>query len=115
MPSIDSSPAKHTCNSAGRFSAIGEPPAKQLCDDMDNEMRRHFLGPMPVELFFRKFLPINTPSKKVRASWPGFEDVANVKKETAMYDEFVRRFHHSIYSSFPIICLSSGQHRELVL
>ena len=115
MSPPNSSPAKHTRNSAGRFSAVAEPPAKQLCDDMDNEMRHYFLGPMPVELFFRKFLPIDTPSKKVRASWPGFEAVANVKRETAMYDKFVRDFLYPVYFSFPIIFLALGQHREFTL
>ena len=105
MSSLLSSPAKHTQNSAGRFSAIENPPVKQLCDDMDNEMRRHFLGPMPVQTFFKKFLPIEkAPSNKVKESWPGFEAVADLnERETAKYKKFVRRFLQPAYFSFPIV------------
>ena len=116
MPSFPSSPARHTRNSAGRFSAIENPPAKQLCDDMDNEMRYNFLGPMPVEQFFQKFLPLDeTPPSKVRVTWPGFEAVAKAKKETAMYDKFVRRLFQPVYFSFPIVSLSLGRHCEFIL
>ena len=115
MPSLPSSPVKHTRNSAGRFSAVEKPPVKQLCDDMDNEMRRYFLGPMPVELFFRKFLPAQPLSKKAKASLPGFEATANAKKETAMYKRFVRRFIYPVYFLFPIVFFSLGRHCEFIL
>ena len=105
MSSLLSSPAKHTRNSAGTFSAVGNPPVRKLCEDMDNEMRHDFVGPMPVKLFFQKFLPAQPLSKKDKASLPGFEDVAKRGKETVMYGKLVRRFPHSIYFPFPILFL----------
>ena len=81
---------------------------------MDDEMRRYFLGPMPVKEFFRKFLPIRKLSEEDRATLPGFEAIENAKKN-AMYDEFVRCFLHPIYFSFPIVTLSSGRHRKFLL
>ena len=57
MLSILSTPAKRTRNNAGRFSATGEPPAPELCREMDDEMRLSFVGPMPVKEFFQTFLP----------------------------------------------------------
>lgn len=115
MSSILSSPAKHTRNSAGKFSAIEKPPIKQLCDDMDNEMRRCFVGPMPVKEFFRKFLPTQELSDKDRAALPGFEAIAKTKKENEMYDIFVRCSHRPVCSTPPIIVLLLGLHYKLVL
>ena len=91
MSQILSSPPKRTYNSAGRFSATGEPPAPQLCREMDNEMWSSFVGPMPVKQFFQTFLPtpIKIP-KSEKDRWVGFEKVATVGLENQMYDEFVR-------------------------
>jgi len=117
MLTILSSPAKHSRNSAGRFSAIDKPPVKQLCDDMDNEMRRCFLGPMPIKEFFRKFLPTGTEklSEEDRAALPGFEAMAKCKKENEMYDKFVRLFYYPVYSSLLIVVLSLGRHHKFIL
>jgi len=82
---------------------------------MDDEIQRYCLGPMPVKEFFRKFLPTQKLSEEDRAALPGFEAVANVKRETAMYNKFVRRFLHPVYFSFPIVFLSLGPHREFIL
>jgi len=112
MPSLPSSPAKHTLNSAGRFSSVGKPPVKQLCDDMDNEMRRSFLGPMPVQQFFQKFLPGEAPPNKVKASLSRFAAVAEAKNETEMYDKFVRCPFHPVYFSFSVVFLWLGRRCE---
>ena len=91
MSRMLSSPAKHTYNSAGRFSATGEPPAPQLCRGMDDEMRSSFVGPMPVKRFFQTFLP--TPlkfSKSERDGLVGFESMSATGSENQMYDGFVR-------------------------
>jgi hypothetical protein len=115
MSLILSSPAKHTRNSAGKFSAIDTPPVKQLCDDMDNEMRRCFIGPMSVKEFFRKFLPAQELSENDRAALPGFEAIAKVKKESEMYDKFVRLFFHRPFCFTPRPSLSLGLHHKLIL
>ena len=90
MSRILSSPVKRTYNSAGRFSATGEPPAPQLCREMDNEMWSSFVGPMPVKQFFQTFLP--TPvkfPKSERDGLAGFESMSAAGSENRMYDEFV--------------------------
>ena len=110
-----SSPAKHTRNSAGKFSAIEKPPVKQLCEDMDDEMRRCFIGPMPVKEFFHKFLPTRKLSKAQTAALPGFEEVATTNKENDRYDKFVRNFLHSVYLPFLIVVLSLGPHYRFIL
>ena len=95
--SILSSPARCTRNSIGRFSATGEPPAPELCQEMDNEMRKSFIGPMPVKDFFQKFLP--TPlklSKAEKDKLVGFKKMSACRSEAKMYGKFVR---------FPFIAL----------
>jgi len=62
-------------------------------------MQCYFLGPMPVEEFFRKFLPTQKLSEEDRAALPGFEAVAKAKRETAMYNEFVCHFPRPVYFS----------------
>jgi len=86
MSTILSTPAKRTRNSAGRFSATGEPPALELCREMDDEMRLSFIGPMPVKQFFQEFLP--TPPKKGKST--GFEKISIFGLENQMYNEFAR-------------------------
>ena len=115
MSLILSSPAKHTRNSAGRYSATDKPPIKKLCDDMDDEMRRCFLGPMPIKEFFRKFLPIRKkPSGEEKAALPGFESIAEVKKENEMYDKFVRCFHRPVCFTSLIVARLLGRHYRLL-
>ena len=113
MP-IESSPVKFTCNSGGKFSA-SVPPVKELCDGMDNEMRHRFVGPMPVEEFFKEFLPVQELSEEVRAALPGFEEIAKVKREKQMYNRFVRCLHLPVRFASLIVVLSLGPHRKLIL
>ena len=93
MSSILSSPAKPTRNSVGRFSTTGEPPAPQLCREMDDEMRLFFVGPMPVKQFFQTFLPAPLKfSKAEKDKLAGFEKMSAAGPETQIHGEFVRFF-----------------------
>jgi len=88
MSKLQSTPAKHTRNNSSRFASTAEEPDK-LKDDMDSEMVKHFVGPMPVEKFFEDFLPVQLPAGK---RLPGFEEMATCAVENQMYESFVRLF-----------------------
>jgi len=79
-------------------------------------MQCHFLGPIPVKEFFRKFLPAQKLSEEDRAALPGFEFEAMADaKEHSMYEGLVRHFPHPVYFSFPIVVVPLGQHCEFIL
>jgi len=89
MPtSLPSTPVKNTRNSAAKFAATIQ-PLNELRDHMDSEMRKSFIGPMPVKIFFKKFLPIQTPLK-TRGQLPEFGAMAGSRLECQMYNTFVR-------------------------
>jgi len=93
MLSILSSPAKRARNDAGRFPAAGEPPAPELCREMDGEMRLSFVGPMPVKQFFQTFLPTPlTFPKAEKDKLTGFEKLSAAELGNQMYDKFVSFF-----------------------
>ena len=83
-----STPAKNTCNSSTRFAATDR-PLNETCDKMDSEMRKYFVGPMPIGKFFDDFLPVQLPAE-TRDRLPSFEGMAGSSSESQMYDIFVR-------------------------
>lgn len=86
------------CNSAERFSSAGKPLAKQLCELLDNEMCKSFIGPMPVDEFFQAFLPtLPETSRAEKEKWAGFEGVSAAGLEKQMYGEFVRPCHAAFF------------------
>ena len=87
-----STPAKNTRNSATKFAAITQ-PLNELCNNMDSEMRKCFVGPMPVRDFLGTFLPVQPPPVRWGRS-PEFGMIAGLRLESQMYNEFVRSFHH---------------------
>lgn len=88
-----STPVKNTCNSATKFAATIRPLTEQ-CDNMDSEMRKHFVGPMPVRQFLDEFLPVQIPPER-RDRLPSFEAMTGVRLESQMYNTFVRPFCRS--------------------
>ena len=101
MSTLLSTPVKNTRNSATKFAATTQ-PLNELCDNMDSEMRKCFVGPMPVRDFFETFLPVQPPPARWGQS-PGFGVMAGLRLESQMYNAFVRsfspsyRFHTSNY------------------
>jgi len=85
-----STPAKNTRNSSTKFAATTQ-PLNELCNDMDSEMRKCFVGPMPVKEFFGNFLPVQL-SPAGRSQLRGFEVMAGIRSESQMYNAFVRSF-----------------------
>ena len=85
-----STPAKNTRNSATKFAATTQ-PLNELCDNMDSEMRKCFVGPMPVREFFNEFLPVQIPAA-TQGLLPGFGVMAGLRLESQMYNAFVRSF-----------------------
>ena len=106
-----STPVKNTCNSATKFAATIQ-PLKVLHHDMDSEMRKHFVGPMPVRKFLDDFLPVQLPQPQKRL--PGFQSVPSCGPEKAMYSKFVGPFlqPHPFRISKP---LNAGQGRKFHL
>ena len=63
-------------------------PLNKLCNNMDLEMRRSFVGPMPVEEFLDNFLPVQLPVVRWNKLL-GFGAVAKFRLESQMYNAFV--------------------------
>ena len=63
----------------------------EVRDKMDSEMRKCFVGPMPVKEFLEKFLPV-TPPTTPKSKSSGFEAMPESGIEGQMYDEFVSSF-----------------------
>ena len=88
MPILPSStPVKNTRNSSTKYSANIQ-PLKGLHKDMDTEMRKHFVGPMPVRKFLDDFLPVQFPTNPPRVL-RGFSSMTNSGSEKEMYNAFV--------------------------
>ena len=62
-----------------------------MYNNMNLEMRACFVGPMPVEEFLERFLPV-PPSSMPKDKPSGFETMAGVETESKMYDGFVSLF-----------------------
>ena len=90
MSTLLSTPVKNTRNSATKFAATTQ-PLNELCNDMDSEMRKYFVGPMPVREFLDKFLPVQPPPAR-RGQSPEFGVMAGFRLESQMYNAFVRSF-----------------------
>lgn len=90
MSTLLSTPAKNTLNSATKFAAT-TPERSELSKNMDSEMRKHFVGPMPIRKFFDSFLPVQLSTKR-RKRLQSFEAMAELRLESEMYNEFVRPF-----------------------
>ena len=85
-----STPVKNTRNSATKFAATTQ-PLNELCNNMDSEMRKYFVGPMPVKDFLENFLPIQLPSAR-QGQLPEFGVMAGLRLESQMYNTFVCSF-----------------------
>ena len=85
-----STPVKNTRNSSTKFAATTQ-PLNTLCNNMDAEMRKCFVGPMPVKDFLETFLPVQLPSLR-RGKLPEFTEMAGLRLESQMYSAFVRSF-----------------------
>ena len=85
-----STPVKNTCNSSTKFAATPQ-PLNELCNNMDAEMRKCFVGPMPVRDFFENFLPVQFPSSR-QGQLPGFGVMGGLRLESQMYSAFVSSF-----------------------
>ena len=111
MSTLQSSPTKHTQNSGRKYDAVGPPSAKKLYNDLDEEMRRHFVGPVPVEVFFQTILPPYQLSQEEEAALQGYEGTANARgeREEEMYDRFVRPFHFTASFASLIVVRSIPQ------
>jgi len=75
----------------------------ELRDNMDSEMRKYFVGPMPVKEFLDNFLPVEPP-ERVRDELPGFGKMVS-KSESKMYNIFVRS--SSLFTVLLILYLQS--------
>ena len=64
---------------------------RNLLPNMDSEMGKCFVGPMPIKEFLDKFLPVQIPAGR-RGQLPGFGVMGGLKLESQMYDTFVRSF-----------------------
>ena len=58
---------------------------------MDAEMRKCFVGPMPVKDFLEFFFPVQLPPLRPGQS-PGFTVMTGLQLESQMYSVFVRSF-----------------------
>lgn len=87
MLPLPSTPRKNTCNSASKYAAV-KAPRNELLDNMDSEMRKNFVGPMPVRDFFEAFLPIELPEELPQQPRE-FVEMASVTSEKDMYSKFV--------------------------
>ena len=70
---------------------------RNLLPNMDSEMGKCFVGPMPIKEFLDKFLPVYPPTGR-QGQLPGFGVMGGLKLESQMYDAFVRFF--SLTSGF---------------
>jgi len=85
-----STPIKNAHNSFTESAAIPQPP-NELCNNMDAEMRKCFVGPMPVKDFFEDFLPVQLPPSR-QDRLLGFGVMTGLRLESQMYGAFVRSF-----------------------
>jgi hypothetical protein len=69
---------------------------------MDSELRKHFVGPMPVRDFFNTFLPVEV-SETTRNELPSFTGMARLKLENKKYRKFARPYSLFHYPMFLII------------
>jgi len=70
-----------------------------LLENMDSEMRKNFVGPMPVRKFFEAFLPIEL-HEGLPQQPQEFVEMANVTSEKDMYAKFVSFCSHPAASHF---------------
>ena len=87
MLTVSSSPVTNACNNATKF-ATNTPPQEVLCKRLDSEMRKTFVGPVPVSKFLDDFLPVQVPEKRQSQLW-GFEAMEGIKDEKRMYGKFI--------------------------
>ena len=83
-------PVKKTQNSIAKYAATIAPLA-EVRKNMDSEMRKCFVGPMPVKEFLEKFLPVTPPSVP-KNKLQGFEAMTDSGVENQMYEQFVSSF-----------------------
>ena len=91
-----STPVKNTSNSATKFAATIQ-PLPELRNNMDSEMRKNFVGPMPVRTFLDEFLPVKLP-RALRTKLPDFASMVEGRSERDMYSVFVSTFPLFYYS-----------------
>jgi hypothetical protein len=56
---------------------------------MDSEMRKNFVGPIPVRKFLEDFLPVELPPGHL-ARLADFKAMGRIRLEKRMYPKFVR-------------------------
>ena len=84
-----STPVKRNANGSDKFAAAPTPLNKRH-EQIDSEMRKRFVGPVPVKQFLKDFLPVPSLNKKKYKTLPAFSMVTKAKTEAQMYDAFVR-------------------------
>ena len=83
-------PVKDTRNGSTKFVATTQPP-NELCNNMDSEMRKCFVGPMPVRDFLKNFLFAQLPPAR-QCRLPEFGVMVGLRLESQMYNAFVCSF-----------------------
>jgi len=82
---------KNTRNSATKFAATTQ-FLNDLYKNMDSEMRKCFVGPMPFRDFLENLLPVQLPPARL-GQLPGFVVMTWLVLESQMCNAFVRTFH----------------------
>ena len=86
-----SSPPKLTPRGFIQHSAKPVPLAKTRKQQLRENMRGHFLGPMDPNEFMRSFMPVNSQHLGSSPDGIDFSQVYEQANERAMYAPFVRR------------------------
>ena len=78
---------RNTRNSATKFAATTQ-LLNELHNNMDSEMRKNFVGPIPIRKFLDDFLPVQLPSGHL-TQLADFKAMGRIKSEKRMYHKFV--------------------------
>ncbi|RDB15192.1 hypothetical protein Hypma_004781 [Hypsizygus marmoreus] len=102
-PKPGGSPIKKSVQGSHAFSAGPPPSALENRNKMADEMRGHWVGPMPVQEFLDDFLP---PDKvqgvKAAPQLPNyFNGIKKTKVEREMYGEFIKLVHDGKLNLIP--------------
>ena len=111
MLPLPSTPRKNTYNSSSKYAAV-KAPRNEVLDNMDSEMRKNFVGPMPVKEFFEAFLPVEPPEEFLKQPQE-FVEMANATSEKDLYTKFVS-FNFLCYS-FAYLMTQAGYGRKFDL
>uniref|UniRef100_A0A8H8CGX3 Protein kinase domain-containing protein n=1 Tax=Psilocybe cubensis TaxID=181762 RepID=A0A8H8CGX3_PSICU len=92
VAAFKSTPIKNTYSGSGRFASEIVPSASQVKKKMVENIRDHFVGPMPFNELF-ELLPVTKESLKIKPnfSMDYFSGFVVDEKENTMYDPFIEK------------------------